>query len=86
MVKRLTGSATAVCLYSGSVFSLAGGWAIVNFFFCGHGLQELRTVQFLQKVILPHIALLLGLGLLAAAFILSRRAAIIRKRLQHEPV
>ncbi|HAS81218.1 MAG TPA: hypothetical protein DCS43_00700 [Verrucomicrobia bacterium] len=59
---------------------------MVYFFASGQGVQELRAMQFVQKIILPHIALLLGLGLLAAAFILSTRAAIIRKRQQHEPV
>lgn len=54
-------------------------WAVQTY-------KTLTVGQLMLRLIVPHVLLLLGLGLIVAAVISFTRAAIIRKRMQNEPL
>lgn len=81
--KRKWLNAGTVCLVTGGVMTVAGAIRLVTFL---NRVRDYKTVtagQLLRELVLPHIVLLAGIGLVAAAFVLFTRRAIIRRREQH---
>lgn len=75
-----------LCLLSGSVLTVFGAIRIFGFLSMVQTYKTLTPRQLMQQLVFPHMLLLLGLGLVAAALILFTRAAIIRQRRQHQPL
>ncbi len=76
-------NAGAFCLAAGGVLTVVGTMRLSAFL---NRIQDYKTVtpgQLMRELILPHIVLLAGVGLVTAAFVLFTRSAIIRRRQQH---
>lgn len=71
------------CLVTGGVLTIVGTIRLSAFL---NRIQDYKTVtpgQLIRELVLPHIVLLAGVGLVTAAFVLFTRRAIIRRRQQH---
>ena len=76
-------NAGAVCLGAGVVMTVVGAIRLFAFLDRIREYKAVTAGQFLRELVLPHIVLLAGLGLVTAAFVLYARRAIIRRRQQH---
>lgn len=80
---RKSTNAGFFCLVTGGVLTVAGTVRLSAFL---NRIQEYKTVtpgQLMRELVLPHVVLLAGVGLVTAAFVLFARCAIIRRRQQH---
>lgn len=76
-------NAGVICLITGGVLTVAGTIYLSAFL---NRIQDYKTVspsQLMRELVLPHVVLLAGVGLVTAAFVLFTRRAIIRRRQQH---
>lgn len=83
---RLFINAGFLCLAPGVALALFGGIRTIGFLRIVHTYQQITARELLIRLILPHMLLLLGVGLVTAAFILITRAAVIRGRMRDEDV
>jgi len=79
-------NAGSLCLLSGVFLALFGTVRTIGFLRIVHTYQSITARELLIKLILPHMLLLLGVGLVTASFILFTRAAVIHRRMRHEKV
>jgi len=77
-------NAGSFCLVTGGILTLFGTVRLVAFLNRVQAYKSLTAAQLFQELVLPHIVLLIGIGLVTAAFILFTRGAIIRKRQGHD--
>jgi hypothetical protein len=80
---RTSINAGALCLVTGGVLTVAGTIHLSAFL---NRIQDYKTVtpgQLMRELVLPHIVLLAGVGLVTAAFVLFTRHAIVRRRQMH---
>jgi len=71
------------CLVVGGGLTIAGSIRLFAFLERIQASKTISAGQLLRELVLPHIVLLAGLGLVTTAFILFTRRAIIRRREQH---
>jgi hypothetical protein len=65
------------------VLTVAGAMRLFAFLDSVRGYKTVTSGQLLRELVMPHVVLLAGLGLMTTAFILLTRRAIIRRRQQH---
>jgi len=71
------------CLITGGTLTVVGTIRLFAFLDRIREDKAVTVGQLLRELVLPHIVLLAGLGLLTAAFVLYARRAIIHRRQQH---
>lgn len=71
------------CLITGAVLTVAGTIRLFAFLDRVRDYKTVTSGQLLHELVLPHIVLLAGIGLVTAAFVLYTRRAIIHRREQH---
>ncbi len=76
-------NAGTVCLVTGGVLTVVGASRLFAFLQRIRDYETLSPGQLMRELVLPHIVLLAGIGLITAAFVLFTRRAIIRRRAQH---
>lgn len=73
----------AILVLTGGAMTASGIVKIITFLQNIPQHETLTTNQILRELILPHMMLLFGMGLLGWGFILLVRQAIIQSRLKH---
>lgn len=73
----------SLCLVAGFFLAAYGAVRTFGFLSVVHTYQRITARELVLKLIVPHMLLLLGIGLVTAAFILFTRAAVIHGRRQH---
>lgn len=82
MTKQKKQPAGAICLVTGGLLMIIGIIRLLAFVHRIQDYKALSAVQLFRLLVVPHILLLAGFGLITAAFVLFKRRAIIRKRQQ----
>jgi len=80
---RKSTNAGLLCLVMGGVLTVVGTIRLSAFL---NRMQDYKTVsssQLMRELVLPHIVLWTGVGLVTAALVLFTRCAIILRRRQH---
>jgi hypothetical protein len=80
---RKTMNGGFVCLITGGVLTVVGAIRLFAFLQRVRDYETVSPGQLMRELVLPHIVLLAGVGLVTAAFVLFTRRAIIRRRQQH---
>lgn len=80
---RKTANGGFFCLITGGVMTVVGAIRLFAFLERVGNYKAVSAGQLLRELVLPHIVLLAGIGLVTTAFILFTRQAIIRRREQH---
>lgn len=75
-----------LCMVVGAVLALGGAVRTFRFLAVVHTYETVTARQLVRELIIPHMTLLLGLGLLTASLILATRAVVIGKRRQQKDV
>ncbi len=74
------------CMIPGLLLALTGGVRTLGFLRTVHTYQQISARELILKLIVPHMVLLTGMGLMTAAVVLLVRTAIIRTRSRHEEI
>lgn len=77
-------NAGTLCLTFGMILAASGAIRTFGFLSIVHTYQHITARELLVKLILPHMLLLFGIGLMTAAFILITRSAVIHSRSLHK--
>jgi hypothetical protein len=70
----------------GVVMLVGGGVQTIRFVNRVHMYKELTARQLAQELIIPHMIMLCGMGLLVASIIFMVRGAVVRARMNHDDV
>ncbi len=79
-------NAGTLCMVPGLGLMLFGAVRTLGFLRIVHTYQQITARELLVKLIVPHMVLLLGVGLVAAGLVCLTRAAVIRSRTRHEKI
>ena len=71
------------CLVTGGILTVGGTIRLFAFLNRIRDYKAVTAGQLLRELVLPHVVLLAGIGLVTTALILFTRRAIIRRREQH---
>ena len=80
MKKQKKQHAGIIYLVSGGLLALVGAVRLIMFLNSIEAYKTVSAAQLFRLLVVPHIVLLAGFGLVATAFVLFTRRAIIRKR------
>jgi hypothetical protein len=79
-------NAGSLCLVAGSGLAVFGAVRTFGFLGIVHTYQRITARELILRLVVPHMLLLSGIGLITAAFILITRAVVIRSRIQHKEI
>jgi hypothetical protein len=79
-------NAGSLCLVAGAGLAIFGGVRTFGFLGIVHTYQSITARELILKLIVPHMLLLCGIGLITAAFILITRGVVIRSRILHKEI
>lgn len=74
------------CMIPGFLLTLFGSIRTLGFLRIVHTYQQISARELILKLIIPHMVLLTGMGLMTAAVVFFVRATIIRTRSRHEEI
>lgn len=75
-------STGALCFFAGVLLTLYGAVRTVGFLKIVHTYASLTARELLVRLIIPHMVMLTGLGLLTGSVIFFTRTVIIRRRMR----